>query len=43
MAVKKTKLTPDAELDKRGRSKLYWLRPLARRMPVIAKPKENVR
>ncbi len=40
---KKTKLTPDAELDLRGKSKLYWLRPLARRMPVVAKPKEHVR
>ena len=40
---KKTKLTPDEELDLRGKSKLYWLRPLARRMPVVAKPKEHVR
>ncbi len=40
---KKTKLTPDDELDLRGKSKLYWLRPLARRMPVVAKPKEHVR
>lgn len=40
---KKTKLTPDEELDLRGKSKLYWLRPLSRRMPVVAKPKEHVR
>src|SRR3989441_761347 len=40
---KKTKLTPDEELDLTGKSKLYWLRPLARRMPVVAKPKEHVR
>lgn len=40
---KKTKLTPDKDLDLRGKSKLYWLRPLARRMPVVAKPKEHVR
>ncbi len=40
---KKTKLTPDADLDLRGKSKLYWLRPLSRRMPVVAKPKEHVR
>ena len=40
---KKTKLTPDDEIDFRGKSKLYWLRWLARRMPVVAKPKEHVR
>ncbi len=40
---KKTKLTPDEDLDLTGKSKLYWLRPLARRMPVVAKPKEHVR
>lgn len=41
--AKKTKLTPDEDIDLRGKSRLYWLRPLARRMPVIAKPKEHVR
>ncbi len=43
MAVKKTKLTDDKDLDLRGRSLLYRVRPLSRRMPVIAKPKEHVR
>jgi preprotein translocase subunit SecY len=43
VAQKKPKLTPDEEIDLRGKSKLYLLRPIARRMPVIAKPKEHVR
>lgn len=43
--AKKKKLTPDEDLKPqlRHKSKLYWLRPLARRMPVVAKPKEHVR
>lgn len=43
MAEKKAKLTADEDLDLRGKSKLYYLRPIARRMPVISKPKEHVR
>lgn len=43
MAEKKAKLTSDEDIDLRGKSKLYYLRPIARRMPVIAKPKEHVR
>jgi preprotein translocase subunit SecY len=45
--AKKTKLTPDDELQDQirrgGKSQLYKLRWLARRMPVVAKPKEHVR